>query len=409
MNRYIRVDRGSGSRAGQLLRHYEDPHRWQVRVFLGRDSRGKKLNVSEVVHGTKREAQARLTELLQTRNQGKLRPRSKITLADLVSEWLKHKEGSGVSARTLASYRNALNTYVLPVLGHRRVADLTLREVERLYADMRAGALPTEAKDAGWRGDPLGARSVQITHTALHQVLKQAVRHGLTALNPIDEASVPSAKSVEKRTLTVAEREAFLTAAIEQGAFYRVLYQALMDTGMRPGEACALTWTDVDFVGEQLTITKAITRGKDGQRISAAPKTAKSRRTIPMFGLRDVLLEHRRWQAEVGLGGTGHVFTNQEGGILAPWAMNKRELDRVTTAAGITGFTLYGFRHTFATLHLQSGTPLKIVSEWLGHATIQQTANTYQHLITEVSMNYAERHVQWLRQEAKAARQAVVN
>lgn len=94
--------------------------------------------------------------------------------------------------------------------------------------------------------------------------------------------------------------------------------------------------------------------------------------------------------------------------MLAPWAFNKRELQRVAKAAGITStVTLYTFRHTFATVHLQLGTPLKVVSEWLGHFTIQQTANTYQHVSDEIATDYAERYlirlVEATRSEPKTA------
>lgn len=169
-------------------------------------------------------------------------------------------------------------------------------------------------------------------------------------------------------------------------------------------ELCALKWEDLDFQTGRICIERAVTKDEDGQAITGPPKTSKSRRTIPMFGLQDVLLEHYKWQAEHGLDASGYVFTNQDGAQLKPWSFNRRELERVTGAAGIEGsFTLYSFRHRFATLHLASGTPLKIVSEWLGHATIQQTANTYMHVSSDVSDDYAERHLAWLAEAGKAA------
>src|SRR5690606_18262443 len=87
VNRYVRVDRGAGSRAGQLLQHVDDPKRWQVRAYIGRDAKGRKRYRSEIVHGKKRDAEARLIELLQDKNQGRLTPRSTSTLADLAREW----------------------------------------------------------------------------------------------------------------------------------------------------------------------------------------------------------------------------------------------------------------------------------------------------------------------------------
>lgn len=399
-SRYVRVDRGSGSRAGQLLQHRDDPKRWQVRVFLGRVGAGRKRYHSEIVHGRKRDAEARLIELLGSKNQGRLSPRNqgRLTLRDAAREWLKSKRHE-VTPRTLASYRNALELYALPVLGSQRLHTLTLHHATRLYDDMRSGTLPTEAQAAGWRGEALSARSVQIAHTALSQVLAFAVMNEWINRNPLSEARgvAPAARARAKFALNVQQRQAYLDAAAAQGAFYRALYRVLMDTGLRPGEACALTWRDLDFQAGRIKVTTAVTRGADGKAIIAPPKTAKSRRTLPMFGLEPVLLEHHAWQVERGLNAAGYVFTNQDGELVKPWAFNKRELERVTLAAGITEHvTLYCFRHTFATLHLASGTPLKVVSDWLGHSTIRQTADTYQHASTEVFLDYAERHTQWL-------------
>lgn len=400
MSRYVRVDRGSGSRAGQLLQHVSDPKRWQVKAFIGRDGKGKKLYRSEVVHGRKRDAEARLIELLQDRNTGKLTPRSTATLADLVKEWTTHKARE-VTPRTLAGYQATLDLYVLPSLGHRKLADINLREIDRLYAHMLDGKLPKPENAKYWTGKPLSARTVRLAHAALSQALRQAVRWQMLPFNPAAEATLPTGRSKEKTALTAAERARFIAAC--ETTFYKTFYRLLLDTGLRPGEACALTWGDIDFEAQRLTVSKATTKGKDGEGVTGEPKTVKSRRTIPLFGLTDLLLEHRNWQAAHGLDRAGRVFTNQEGRPLAPWTFSRRELERTLKAAGITGdFPLYSFRHTFATLHLASGTPLKVVSSWLGHSTIQQTANTYMHVSTDVSEDWAAKHVAFLEAAAQS-------
>lgn len=413
MSRYTPVDRGGSP--GQLLQHTADPQRWLARVFLGRDANGKRRYVSETIYGRKRDAERRLTQLLQHKNEGQLTPRSNLTLADLVKEWIAHK-AKEVSPRTLRGYQQNLEYYALPTLGHVRVSNITLREIDALYTNMMNGTLPTPATDgSGWQGQPLSARTVRLTHAALSQALAHGVRHRIIPFNPAAEASLPSLRNVddatdirERRTLSVTERARFLTES--SSAFYRVLYQLLMDTGMRPGEACALEWTDIDFESERITINKAVTRGSDGSPVVRGPKNRFSRRTIPLFGLREILLEHHRWQVETNLNASGRVFTTQEGTPLTPWTHNRRELGRILTAANISGkFTLYSFRHTFATLHLDSGTPLKVVSEWLGHSNIQQTANTYQHLSSDVSEDWARKHVAFLAESAKAEREAMLN
>ena len=175
MSRYILVDRGSGSRAGQLLRHRDDPYRWLIRVNLGKDATGKRRTISKVIHGTRRVAEAALIEMLQRKGDGRLVPRSSVTLAQAVEDWQKRK-AKQVRPRTMQDYEERLRTYVLPVLGHRRLADLRLWDINNLYGDMEAGTLPDACRDAGWKGGPLSARSVRITHTALTHSPKSGKR-----------------------------------------------------------------------------------------------------------------------------------------------------------------------------------------------------------------------------------------
>jgi integrase len=391
VSRYVKVDRGKGPRAGQLLQHVSDPKRWQIKVFLFRDETGRKRYRTEVVHGKKREAEARLLELLQHKSTGSLTPRSRMTVRNLTQEWSEHKARE-VAPRTLAQYVDALDRYVLPVIGHRKIGDLTLREIDQLYGLMLKGELPRPDGERGVTGRPLSPRTVRLTHAALSQALSQAVRWGILQHNPAAEASIPTHRPKEKTVLTASERARFLEAC--RDSFYGTFFRTLVDTGLRPGEACALKWTDVDFERCTITVQRAVTKGKAGEAVLAEPKTAKSRRTVPMLGgLRDELLRHLDWQRDRNLDEQAFVFTNQDGAMLRPWTFSTRDLDRTLRQAGIAKpVTLYALRHTFATLHVAAGTPLKVVSDVLGHATIQQTANTYMHGDQAVTADWMQRY-----------------
>jgi integrase len=217
-------------------------------------------------------------------------------------------------------------------------------------------------------------------------------------------ATIPTSKPKEKTVLTAAGRARFLVAGVD--SFYGVFYRTLIDTGLRPGETCALTWADVDFARGTIAVQRTVTRGKDGEAILAEPKTTKSRRTVPLLGgLRDELLRHLDWQRERNLDATGYVFTNTEGRPLRPWTFSTRDLDTTLLRAGIAKpVTLYGLRHTFATLHVAAGTPLKVVSDVLGHANIQQTANTYMHGDQAVTADWMQRFEALVDRAATAAR-----
>jgi integrase len=401
MSVYVPIEGGTKPRAGQILRHRDDPKRWQVRVFLGRDAQGKKKYRTEVVHGGLKAANARLLELQQAKSVGGLKPRSRMTLRDLVTEWAEHK-ARDVSELTLRQYVYTLERYILPTIGHRRIGELQLREIDQLYGRLIRGDVPATGARTAEKQRPL-TRTVRLAHAALRQALGYAERHGLIDHNPAVGIRLPTARPKEKPVLSTEQRARFLAACAD--SFYGVFYRTLLDTGLRPGEACGLQWVDVDFVRGTITVQRAVTQAKDGSAILAEPKTVKSRRTVPMMGeLRDALLGHLDWQRERNLDATGFVFTNMAGEMLRPWTFAKSDLVATLERAGISQaekrINLYGLRHTFATLHVAAGTPLKVVSDLLGHASIQQTANTYMHAdpaVTSAWMERYERHMESVR------------
>ncbi|MFI4914879.1 MAG: tyrosine-type recombinase/integrase [Phycisphaerales bacterium JB060] len=373
----------------------DDPKRWQVKVFLRRDANGRKIYRSEVVHGGKKAAEARLLELLQAKSGNALKPRSKVTLRDAAEEWLTHKAHQ-VAPRTLDQYRQALERYVLPVMGHRRVSDLELREIDQLYHQMLDGSLPTAGADSRRSGRGLSARTVRITHTALNQVLKQAVRWKYVQTNVAAEATLPQVPEPEKASLSRTERTRFLQAC--EQSFYGAFYACMLDTGLRPGEACALKWDDVDFDLARIRVNRAVTKGENGEAVDGPGKTKKSKRTVPMVPqLARVLLGHHQCQSERGFLKQGYVFTNMAGERLRPWTFSNKDLAATVRRAGISKkLSLYSLRHTFADLHVLAGTSMKIVSTVMGHSSIQQTGDTYMKGDVSASEHWMQRYGEFL-------------
>jgi hypothetical protein len=142
-----------------------------------------------------------------------------------------------VAPRTLSQDRESLDRYVLPSIGHRKLGDLHLCEIDQVYGLMLSGEIPRPDGTAGVTGRPLSARTVRLAHAGLSQALSQAVARGLIPHNPAAGATIPTSKPKEKTVLTAAERARFLEAGV--GSLYGVFYRTLIDTGLRPGEACA--------------------------------------------------------------------------------------------------------------------------------------------------------------------------
>lgn len=168
------------------------------------------------------------------------------------------------------------------------------------------------------------------------------------------------------------------------GAFYVVA----MAVGLRPQEALALTWSDVDLDGAtpSIKVTKALKKAPTGYVVGDL-KTDRSRRTIPLPATCVTTLRaHRRRQAEERMAAgpawkdSNRVFTTRVGTMLDPTAA-WRTFGAFCDQAGVERHRLYDLRHTAASLLLMQGVAPRVVMEILGHSTYQLTMNTYTHVM----------------------------
>jgi integrase len=126
------------------------------------------------------------------------------------------------------------------------------------------------------------------------------------------------------------------------------------------------------------------------------PKTAKGRRSVALDALTVAALrEHQERQAEdravVGPGwhDSGLVFTRLDGAPIHPDLISDW-FERLAREAGLPKTRLHDGRHSYATAALAAGIPAKIISERLGHATVQITLDTYSHVLPGLDAQAAE-------------------
>lgn len=358
--------------AGQLIP--KGDRRWLVRVFVGRDEAGKRRYRSEVVHGTKKQARDRLAELVAEARAGALplvRPAE--TVDQYLDTWLETTAKPSVRARTLHDYTSILRRYVRPHLGKLPLEKLTPAHVRAMLVKLREQGL--------------SARTVRMAHEVLRNALEQAVADRLLRDNParsrLVKKALPAKEKKEPRTITGAEVSRFMEACREDrlGALWCVL----LFGGLRPSEALALRWQDLN--GDTLTITRVLVDKAGVPLHYAPPKSKQSRRAVvlPAVAL-DMLKAHRKRQAAERLAAgaawadnEGLMFTTPKGEPLRQDQV-RPALARMLKAAGLPPLSPYALRHSNATLLLEAGTPLKVVSERLGHSTITLTADVYSHV-----------------------------
>lgn len=176
--------------------------------------------------------------------------------------------------------------------------------------------------------------------------------------------------------------------------------------GLRRGETIALRWCDLDLDRGIGYICRQRTRVRD-QVLETPPKTETSIRLVVLDRTTVAILRrHRARQsaacAATGSEPSGYVFTDLRGQPLHPEYLYYA-LKKLTKAADLPPIRLHDLRHTAASLALQAGADLKVVSDQLGHSSIVLTADTYISVLPPLALKAAEATAKLI---AKAGRHA---
>jgi integrase len=369
-------------KAGQIVAR--GAKRWLVRWFASTSEGGKRVYHSKTIHGTRREAQKYLNTQLHNRDSGVYVAPTRTTLDLFLDDWLE-KATLSRSARTVESYRWLLAKYVRPELGHRRLDSIRRTDVQDL------------AKKLLDRG--LSPRTIRLALAgALSAAFADAIRLDTLAYNPCTRVAYPRQEKKEMRALSPAEVKRLRTALV--GDRLAVLFDFLLATGCRPGEALGLRWADLDLPGARVAIRRALTLDADGHAIFSEPKTETSNRaiTLPPSVVR-ALEAHRRAQAaEIMALGPDYprdldlVFANEIGLPLELRNVVRRHFKPALERAGLPATVrLYDLRHTVATQLLRTGISAKVAAERLGHSETRMTLDTYSHVDEGMQKQATER------------------
>lgn len=323
-----------------------------MRVYTG-TVEGKRKYDSKVVAGTFKQADAERIKMLAAQDAGTYVAPAKQTVKDYCEEWLKGKAGK-VSLRTLRDYTGRLAADIYPTLGHLRLDLVTPQHVQRCYD-----------------GIAKSPRTVAYSHSVLHQALAQAVQWNVLLRNPADYVELPKREKedLSAKVLTPEETASFLEKNLGTPEYAFWLLQ--FTSGLRPEEALALMWQDLD--GEWLTVRRTIIEvGKGKYELSEGTKTEGSVRTLSLPQTTvDALKEHRKVTGSIGF-----MFPSKTGSFLHPSNV-RRKWKLALTRAGLSHRKWYITRHTHLSHLLNAGVSPKAVADRSGHSDPTTLLRTY--------------------------------
>jgi integrase len=340
-------------------------------VVVFRDPNGRQRKKGARTLAEARDLKATLTADVR---RGEYRALSRVNFADYASEWISSYQGRtsrGIRPETLADYRrdlgldkdgNLIGDGAIASFGRIALAAIEPRDVKRYAAELAA------------RG--LAPGSVRNLLAPVRALLATAHEDGLIRGNPaaglrIVQRVDESADEIQAKALTDEQLRAVLAEVPDE---WRLFFEFLGHSGLRIGEAVALTWADVDFGKRRVNVRRRLYRGR-----LDSPKSKYGRRAVPLSqGLSQALWRLRDTAAPEAL-----VFPSKTGGFLDASNVAARVLKPAAKRAGVPWAGFHTFRHTCATTLFRHGLNAKQAQMWLGHHSPAFTLSVYVHLLPD--------------------------
>lgn len=427
-----------GTYKGYSIQHRGDTYK--ISVYLGRDGNNKQIRKSTTFKPDpklKTEKQiARAVEKFafefeQKVRNGQVFDGERMTFSDFCDKWEKEYAVHNLEKTTLSSYRSILNKTILPELGHQKIANIKPLTLLSFY-----NSLIKKGYDRNGKHREYTHSSLQRYHAIISSIMKTAVQWQIIDTNPCLKCKPPkdnknTVSEIKHFNLDQAER--FLEAlTLEYETTYKahdriddtgkkyhvnsyvekrgiplqlqVFFNIALFGGLRRGENIALTWDDIDFTNNTVSITKA-TAIVNNKQISKAPKNKTSIRVITLPGsVMDLLRKHKRnqWQYRLSIGDqwqtdengipNNYIYTQWNGAqmnLSTPYHAFKDVIEKYNGMVEepnlmLPSIPMHGLRHTSATLLISQNVDVKTVSGRLGHAQTSTTMNIYAHSLKKL-------------------------
>ena len=358
---------------------------YRASVYLGVDQvTGKKVK-TKVTGRTQKEVKQKTTqEKIDFQKAGSTRQKaSTITVyQDLANLWWESYKNT-VKPNTQGNVRKLLDNHVLPIFGVYKLDKLTTPLIQSII---------NKLADKTNRGE----KGAFLHYDKIHALNKRILQYGVTMQaipsNPARDVVLPrntqKAKRKKVKHFDNEELKKFLVYLDNLDSnryryyYETTLYKFLLATGCRINEALSLSWSDIDLDNAVVHITKTLNRELEIN----SPKSKASYRDIDIdLATIDMLKQYKLRQTKEAwkIGQRESVVFSDFIHEYPSSSKLKRRLLTHFKRAGVPNIGFHGFRHTHASLLLNSGIPYKELQYRLGHSTLSMTMDIYSHLSKE--------------------------
>ncbi|MGM0158194.1 hypothetical protein IGI47_002523 [Enterococcus sp. AZ191] len=364
---------------------------WYFKTYLGIDPlTGKKRYTTKRGFKTQKEAKIALARLEVLATDKKLVKDNNYTFTQVKDMWIEQYKPT-VRESTYLRVKFLFDKNISTFFGNKKIQSYNI-------------AYCQEAINK-WKEEYSTYKALKYYTSAVFDYAKKL---NLIKENPMKEVTFSKGEHKQKKNkLKYFEKEelqVFLECCQkDKFPLTYPLFRVLAFTGMRKGEALALTWDDVDFFNKTIEINKTVSKNSDNKLISTPPKTNTSIRKISLDDeTLNILKSWKNQQKRYLLAYGHHIKTNNQ---IIFSSKNNNYLDitrpntiltRICKEYNFNDITIHGFRHTHCSLLFEAGLSIKEVQERLGHSDIHTTMNIYAHVTKKQKERSADKFAAYL-------------
>lgn len=287
-----------------------------------------------------------------------------MSLGTFINEWFKMHQKK-IAATTAEGYRINIDKHIIPALGKYKLSQLRLFILQEFINKKSINYKPKTLKQM---------------KSILSRCLDDAVRNGNIQSNPCDYLEIPDTGYKFKYTDYTEDDFSLLINCIK-GTSNEIPVILAGVCGFRRGEILGLQWSDIDFDNNTISIKRTVVVANREIIVKDKAKTESSIRTISIPGnVMDFLKQSR---------GIGFVVSDRQGNPLNGRTFSRHFRD-VLKKHNLKLIRFHDLRHFHATLLLEMGIDIKLVSSRLGHSNTSTTQNIYQHATSKMDKIIAD-------------------
>ena len=355
----------------KYVKDYKDPYT------------NKKRYVSTILSKNSRQAENEASRILTQKIETKLNNLSKIniTFGQLVEEW-KEVHSTNVKPRTMRVYKRPLEIILDFIDANVIIDNIDSRLLQRFFNSLE-GYSPN---------------TIKLIKQPLNLIMEYAVRMDYITVNPLKKVIVKRAKNSRKQELDAKYLESdqikILLQEMRNGkesSHFANFAELIFLTGVRPGEALAIKWSEIDFESKELKIigTLDYTFNGHAKAIVTSPKTENAYRIISLPNrVIDIFAEELNYQ-KINEFNTEFVFISKTGNHMSINSVNHRIKSASRKVFG-KEITAHSLRHAHITLLTEMGVPIKAIMDRVGHKDVNTTLKIYTHTTQKASKDIAK-------------------